>query len=45
MKMERTLKNVASVMFALNLSILVFYSLICVTTTFRICDALGHMIF
>ena len=41
MKTERTLKNIASVMFALNFSILVFYSLICVTTTFRICDSLG----
>ena len=41
MKTERTLKNVASVMFALNFSILAFYSLICVTTTYRICDSLG----
>ena len=41
MKTERTLINIASVMFALNFSILAFYSLICVTTTFRICDTLG----
>ena len=41
MKTERTLINIASVMFALNFSIIAFYSLICVTTTFRICDALG----
>ena len=41
MKTERTLKNIASVMFALNFSILAFYSLICVTTTFRICESLG----
>jgi len=41
MKTERTLINIASVMFALNFSILAFYSLICVTTTFRICDSLG----
>ena len=41
MKTERTLKNISSVMFALNFSILAFYSLICVTTTFRICDSLG----
>ena len=41
MKTERTLKNIASVMFALNFSILAFYSLICVTTTLRICDTLG----
>jgi len=41
MKTERTLKNIASVMFALNFSIIVFYALICVTTTFRICDSLG----
>ncbi|MBR3949351.1 MAG: sensor histidine kinase [Oscillospiraceae bacterium] len=41
MKTERKLSNIAAVMFALNLSILSFYSLICVTTTFRICDTLG----
>ena len=41
MKTERTLKNISSVMFALNFSILAFYSLICMTTTFRICDSLG----
>lgn len=41
MKTERYLTNIASVMFALNFSILSFYSLICVTTTFRICDTLG----
>jgi len=41
MKTERTLKNISSVMFSLNFSILAFYSLICVTTTFRICEALG----
>ena len=41
MKTERTLKNIASVMFALNFSILAFYSLICITTTFRICESLG----
>ena len=41
MKTERKLMNIAVVMFALNFSILCFYSLICVTTTFRICDTLG----
>jgi len=41
MKTERTLKNISSVMFALNFSILAFYSLICMTTTFRICESLG----
>ena len=41
MKTERNLINIAAVMFALNLSILAFYSLICMSTTFRICDALG----
>lgn len=40
MKTERKLINIASVMFALNFSILAFYSLICMTTTFRICDTL-----
>ena len=33
--------NIASVMVALNFSILAFYSLICMTTTFRICDTQG----
>ena len=41
MRTERTLKNIASGMFALNFSILAFYSLICVSTTFRICESLG----
>ena len=41
MKTERNLINIASVMFVLNFSILAFYSLICATTTFRICDTLG----
>ena len=41
MKTERNLINIAAVMFALNFSILAFYSLICMTTTFRICDTLG----
>lgn len=41
MKTEKNLILIGSVMFALNLSILIFYSLICMTTTFRICDTLG----
>ena len=41
MKTERTLTRIATVMFVLNFTILSFYSLICVTTTFRICDSLG----
>ena len=41
MKTERNLINVAAVMFALNFSILAFYSLICMSTTFRICETLG----
>ena len=41
MKTERNLSNLALVMFVLNFSILAFYSLICVTTTFRVCSALG----
>ena len=41
MKTERNLINIASVMFILNFSILAFYSLICMNTTFRICDTLG----
>ncbi len=45
MKTERNLINIASVMFALNFSILAFYSLICMTTTFRICESLGANIF
>ena len=41
MRTERKLQDIAVKMFALNFSILCFYSLICVTTTFRICDSLG----
>ena len=41
MKTERNLINISSVMFALNFSILAFYSLICATTTYRICESLG----
>ena len=41
MKTQRNLIPIASVMFILNFSILAFYSLICVTTTFRICGTLG----
>ena len=41
MKTERNLKNVSSVMFALNFSILAFYALICMATTYRICETLG----
>ena len=41
MKTERNLTNISSVMFALNFAILAFYSLICMTTTYRICDSLG----
>ena len=40
-KRERNLTTIATVMYALNFSILAFYSLICVTTTFRICGSLG----
>ena len=39
MKTERNLITIGSVMFVLNFSILAFYSLICMSTTFRICDA------
>ena len=41
MKTERNLTNISSVMFVLNFSILAFYSLICMTTTYRICESLG----
>ena len=41
MKTERKLITIGSVMFTLNFSILAFYSLICMTTTFRICDTQG----
>ena len=41
MKTERNLMNISAVMFALNFSILAFYSLICMTTTYRICESLG----
>ena len=41
MKTERNLITIAAAMFALNFAILAFYSLICMTTTYRICDSLG----
>ena len=41
MKTERTLKNIALVMVALNFSIIAFYSLVCLTTTLRICYTLA----
>ena len=41
MKTERNLINIGVAMFALNLSVLAFYSLICMSTTFRICDTQG----
>ena len=41
MKTERNLTTISSVMFALNFSVLAFYSLICLTTTLRICESLG----
>ena len=41
MNTERNLINIASMMIVLNFSILAFYSLICVTTTFKICGTLG----
>ena len=41
MKKERHLIDIAAVMFVLNFSILAFYSLICMHTTYRICDTLG----
>ena len=40
MKTERNLITIAAAMFALNFAILAFYSLICMTTTYRICDSL-----
>ena len=41
MKNERELTCTAAVMIALNFSIILFYSLICLTTTFRLCGSLG----
>ena len=41
MKTERNLITIAAAMFALNFAILAFYSLICMTTTYRICGAQG----
>lgn len=41
MKNERELSCTAAVMFALNFSIILFYSLICLTTTLRLCGTLG----
>lgn len=36
---ERELKAILSLMFFLNLSVILFYSAICLVTTFRICDS------
>lgn len=41
MKTERNMINIAAVMFVLNFAILAFYSLICMTTTYRICSSQG----
>jgi len=41
MKTERNLTSIAAVMFVLNFTILSFYSLIWVTTTYRICGSQG----
>ena len=41
MKNEKELSTIAAAMFALNLSIILLYSLICVATTFRLCQSFG----
>ena len=41
MKSEKTLANIAALMFLLNLVIILYYSLICLATTLRICDSFG----
>ena len=38
---EKTLSSLSRLMFALNLAIILFYSLVCLTTALRICDSFG----
>ena len=38
---EKTLSSLSRLMFVLNLAIIVFYSLLCLTTTLRVCDSFG----
>lgn len=38
---EKTLASLSRLMFALNLSIILFYSLVCLATTLRICGSFG----
>lgn len=38
---EKTLSSLSRLMFALNLAIILFYSLVCLTTTLRVCDSFG----
>ena len=38
---EKTLSSISRLMFVLNLAIIVFYSLLCLTTTLRVCDSFG----
>lgn len=45
MRRKRNLDQVSFMMETLNLTILLFYSLICVATTYRICDGFGAYAF
>ena len=38
---ERSLSSLSRLMFALNLAIILFYSLVCLATTLRVCSAFG----
>lgn len=38
---EKTLSSLSRLMFALNLAIVLFYSLVCLTTTLRVCGSFG----
>ena len=38
---EKTLASLSRLMFALNLSIILFYSLVCLATTLRVCGSFG----
>ena len=41
MNNEKNITNIAALMFVLNLAIILYYTVICFATTFRICDSFG----
>ena len=41
MNNEKNLSNLAALMFLLNLVVILYYSIICLATTLRICNSFG----